>query len=160
MFLIVPGKRKQKMILRLAQLNRFQFCCSRNHVTISVNSVPASPSQKIWPPIWHFSAPHSAPFWNPPIPHSVYYIQFGEIFMKVEEKTKKNVFQLNTKFLSKTMSLSCPTKMPNLASLCLKTLAGTLVNINCCKWLCCTDVQLLKMINILINTLGVLQFRS
>ena len=43
-----------------------------------------------------------------------------------------------------------PLKVPFLASPCPKTLAGALVNVNFWyefnKWLCCTDVELLKMI--------------
>ena len=146
MFLIVPGKRKQKMILRLAQLNLISILLFMKPCYYKCKVFQLAQARRFGHSSGTFLLP-IVPFFEIPLFPTQYIIySLAKSSSKWKKKRKKKVFQLNTKFLSKTMSLSCPTKMPNLASLCLKTLAGTLVNINCCKWLCCTDVQLLKMI--------------
>ena len=77
------------MILRLAQLNLISILLFMKPCYYKCKVFQLAQARRFGHSSGTFLLPIVPLLEIPPIPHSVYYIQFGKIFMKVEEKEKK-----------------------------------------------------------------------
>ena len=116
MFLIVPGKRKQKMILRLAQLNLISILLFMKPCYYKCKVFQLAQARRFGHSSGTFLLPIVPLFEIPLFPTQYIIYSLAKSSWKWKKKRrKKNVFQLNTKFLSKTMSNIMPNQNAKLS---------------------------------------------